>query len=252
LALGNDGFHEEDFELLARIEKGHFWFDSRNELITWALGRYFPAIKSFLEIGCGDGYVLSWIEREKPELSLTGSEVYESGLNLAERRLKKTELFQMDARKIPFSEEFDVVGAFDVLEHIQEDELVLSQMHQAVRKGGGILLSVPQHRFLWSDADKFSFHVRRYEALEMRKKVEKAGFQVVLSTSFVFFLLPAMMISRFLSKGKVQENGPKVELNLSPFLNCIFKWVLNLEILLIKWGVRLPLGGSLLLAARKI
>jgi SAM-dependent methyltransferase len=57
-------------------------------------------------------------------------------------------LFQMDARKIPFESEFDVIGAFDVLEHIEEDEKALAQIFHAVLPGGGLILTVPQHRFL--------------------------------------------------------------------------------------------------------
>jgi SAM-dependent methyltransferase len=252
LSLKNDGFDEDDFELLNKIEDGHFWFRSRNQLILWALRKYFPDAESFFEIGCGNGFVLSGVEKENPLLELYGSEIYESALANAEKRLKNARFFQMDARNIPFAEEFDVVGAFDVLEHIQDDEAVLAQMHQAVRKGGGILLSVPQHKFLWSDSDKFSFHVRRYEARELAEKVEKAGFQVVLTTSFVSLLLPFMLVSRWLSKGKIKETGPKVELEMNPALNILFKRVLDLERLFIKWGLRSPWGGSLLMAARKV
>lgn len=251
LASEIEGFHGDDFEILNRLEEGHFWFEARNELIGWALRTYFPHMRSFLEIGCGDGYVLEWLERKTLDLSLSGSEVFDSALDFAGRRLKKTSLFQMDARDIPFQEEFDVVGAFDVLEHIQDDEAVLAQMHQAVRKGGGILLSVPQHPFLWSDADKFSLHFRRYTARELAQKVERAGFEVVFSSSFVSLLLPLMVASRTLSGRKVTAEGAKVELQVHPALNRAFKWISALEISLIRWGVRWPLGGSLLLAARK-
>ena len=64
-----------------------------------------------------------------------------------------------------------MIGAFDVLEHIADDELVLSQMHQAVRKGGGIILTVPQHSFLWSEIDEYSRHVRRYSVSELKLKL---------------------------------------------------------------------------------
>src|SRR6266545_4042215 len=91
--------------------------------------------ENFLEIGCGTGFVLSGIRKAFPELILSGSEIFSEGLNLAAERLPGVELFQMDARRIPFQEEFDVIGAFDVLEHVKEDEEVLSQMYQATRKG---------------------------------------------------------------------------------------------------------------------
>jgi len=252
LSLKNDGFDEGDFDMLNQREDGHFWFQARNQLILWALRKYFPNILSFFEIGCGNGFVLSGVEKSNPKMKLYGSELYKTALSNAEKRLKNVSLFQMDARKIPFSEEFDIVGAFDVLEHIKEDESVLTQMHQVVKPGGGILLSVPQHKFLWSDSDKFSFHVRRYESKELIEKVEKAGFEVILSTSFVSFLLPFMFISRWLSKGKIKETGPKVELKINPVLNIVFKQILDLERLLIQCGLRFPMGGSLMIAARKV
>ena len=74
---------------------------------------------------------------------LWGREVFSAGLRLAADRLPGVDLFQMDARQIPFENEFDVIGAFDVLEHIRDDELVLSQMYRAVRQGGGYSSSRP-------------------------------------------------------------------------------------------------------------
>jgi SAM-dependent methyltransferase len=78
----------------------------------------------------------------------------------AAERVPGVELFQMDARRFPFLEEFDLIGAFDMLEHVKEDEEVLSQMYQATRKGGGILLTVPHHPFLWSASDYLARHER--------------------------------------------------------------------------------------------
>ena len=70
----------------------------------------------------------------------------------------------MDARNIPFRDEFDVIGAFDVLEHIDEDVAVIDEVRKALRPGGGFLMSVPQHPALWSQQDERAFHVRRYTA----------------------------------------------------------------------------------------
>jgi len=70
LAKGNTGFNEEHFAQLAEVEAGNFWFRSRNRLLIWALQRYFPRARSFLELGCGTGFVLSGIQRELLELSV--------------------------------------------------------------------------------------------------------------------------------------------------------------------------------------
>src|SRR4051812_14712241 len=129
LAEESEGFEAGYFAQLARLEAGNFWFRARNKLVVWALRSYFPEAKSFLEIGCGTGFVLSGIREARPEMELSGSEVFAAGLGFAAERLPTVKLFQMDARRIPFESEMDVIGAFDVLEHIKEDEEVLAQMH---------------------------------------------------------------------------------------------------------------------------
>ena len=137
LAAGNDCFWTGYFEKLFKVETSNFWFRSRNKLLRWALEKNFPQAESFFEIGCGTGYVLSGVQREFPKLRLYGSDIFNKGLSFAKQRLSDVSLFQMDARKIPFEKEFDVIGAFDVLEHIDEDGIVLQQMFQATKSGGG-------------------------------------------------------------------------------------------------------------------
>jgi len=175
LAHLNDGFPADGFDRLVRIEDGSFWFRSRNKLITWALGKYFPGARDFLEIGCGTGFVLRGIRQAFPGLQLSGAEIYSTGLVHAAQRLPGVDLFQMDARAMPFDDEYEVIGAFDVLEHILEDQQVLEQMFRAVKPGGGIILTVPQHRFLWSRIDDHSNHVRRYAASQLVGEVRQAS-----------------------------------------------------------------------------
>ena len=133
------GFKPEYFVRLADIEESNFWFCARNELIQWALRNYFPDAKSFFEVGCGTGFVLAGIHEKFARMRLAGSEIFADGLAIAKARLPNVELYQMDARRISFEREFDAVGAFDVLEHVIEDENVLAQMFNAVRFGGGLL-----------------------------------------------------------------------------------------------------------------
>ena len=116
----------ESFDHLPAAEERSFWFRSRNELIVWALRRYFPDARSLLEVGCGTGFVLGWHSRgASRSCALVGAELFAAGLDVAAKRVPDAELLQMDARRIPFRNEFDVVGAFDVLEHIDEDEQAL-------------------------------------------------------------------------------------------------------------------------------
>ncbi len=245
----DEGVPADSFERLIHLEGRNFWFRSRNHIILWAFRKYFPKAASFFEIGCGNGFVLRAFEQGLPGIRLTGSELHVQGLSFTRKRLEKADLYQMDAKSLPFQEEFDAAGAFDVVEHIVEDERVLAQMYGVVVSGGGILLTVPQHPFLWSYGDEFSLHVRRYTAKELKQKVERAGFRVLDSISFVSFLLPLMVLSRL--REKKENYDPKRELQLNPMLNFIFEKILSFERALIRLGLRFPWGGSLLLVARK-
>jgi SAM-dependent methyltransferase len=251
LAEKSEGFAANRFAPLAEKEAGNFWFRSRNRLLVWALQRYFPEAENFMEIGCGTGFVLSGIRRALPELALCGSEIFTEGLTFAAERLPGIELFQMDARRIPFREEFDVIGAFDVLEHIEEDETVLLQMFQATNPGGGIILTVPQHHFLWSVVDDYSFHKRRYTRKELVKKLRRAGFKIVRVTSFVSLILPFMMLSRLKSQRSKDDFDPLAELEIGHHLNLALEKIMGVERSLIEGGVSFPAGGSLLAIAMR-
>jgi 2-polyprenyl-3-methyl-5-hydroxy-6-metoxy-1,4-benzoquinol methylase len=73
-------------------------------------------------------------------------------------------------RAVPSAETFDVIGEFDVLEHIEDEKAVLMAMHRALRPGGDIALTVPQHPRLWSGTDEAAHHKRRYERGELEKR----------------------------------------------------------------------------------
>jgi SAM-dependent methyltransferase len=250
-ANGGGGFKPEYFSELSRLEAENFWFRARNELIIWALRTYKPDASTFLEVGCGTGFVLSGIARACPKLALSGSEIFLAGLSHAAERVPSAHFMQMDARRVPFVDEFDAIGAFDVLEHIEEDETVLAQLHCAIKPGGVLLLTVPQHPWLWSASDEYACHVRRYKRAEIEQKVLTAGFEILRSTSFVTSLLPAMMLSRVLQKRKTKDFDPASELKINAVLNKVFYGLLMLDIVGIKIGLSYPLGGSRLIVARK-
>lgn len=248
----NAGFRDDHFNELIELEARNFWFRARNRLIVWALLHYFPNKENLLEVGCGTGFVLNGIASAFPKMKLSGSEISSVGLAYAAKRLQNADLFQMDARSIPFCNEFDVIAAFDVLEHIEEDETVLAQMYQAIRIDGGLMITVPQHKFLWSRVDEHACHVRRYAARDLVRKVKAAGFEIVRKTSFVSLLLPLMMASRSLQRGENPNYDPLAELRISDLPNNVFERIMAIERWAIRLGFCFPVGGSLLLIAKKV
>jgi SAM-dependent methyltransferase len=243
------GFDPEFFKPLAGVEERSFWFQARNRLIVSTIRRRFPEATSFLEIGSGSGVVLAALRKQFPSLRLVGGELYEEGLAIARRRVPDVELFALDARALEYENEFDVVGAFDVLEHIDEDEQVLARMARAARPGGGIFVLVPQHPRLWSKHDELVEHRRRYTRKDLVAKVERTGIEVLETTSFVTSLLPVMAVSRFVDRLR-KRTDPIANLEPGP-LNAVFERMLDGERKLIEHGISLPFGGSLMLVGRK-
>jgi SAM-dependent methyltransferase len=250
------GFDPGLFNTLARHEETSFWFANRARLITFLLRKFFPHTKSFLEIGCGTGSVLVALRLAFPRLTLAGSELLPRGLEFARKRLDSDVLLlQMDARSIPASEEFDVIGAFDVLEHIKEDEQVMAQIHAALKPGGGTIIAVPQHPWLWSPADESACHQRRYARGELERKLQRAGFRILHSTSFNALLLPLMIASRFTMRAQAHSGArlePLSELQMPDWLNRVLSAILQSEIALTMAGLRWPIGGSRMAVGQRV
>jgi SAM-dependent methyltransferase len=246
------GMNPDSFAALYASERGNFWFEPRNRLIVGLLDKYFPAAQSFMEVGCGTGFVLSGIAGSRKWERLYGSELHEEGLAFARTRLNGTaELIQMDARSIPEQySNMDAIGAFDVIEHIEEDEAVLRGIHRALKPGGGLIVTVPQHQWLWSSVDEISHHVRRYSAKELHSRIQTAGFQLLFSGSYTFTLLPAMIASRF-NKQSDKAATSKTEFSLPAPVNNLFRRILDIEVSATLAGFRFPCGGSRVIVAKK-
>lgn len=244
------GYDPENFAKLADIEVGNFWFESRNRLIAWAVQAYFPAARDVLEIGCGTGFVLAALDRALPAASITGGEVFMESLRIAATRVPRAALYQMDARQIPFRSHFDLVGAFDVLEHIDEDDAALRQVRMALQPGGGLIVTVPQHPQLWSRQDDLALHVRRYTQSQLRSKLARAGLEVLRMTSFVSLLIPAMVLQRRWGSRRGANDAVEA-VAMRRGVDALLGVVMRAERSLIERGVGLPIGGSLLAVARR-
>jgi SAM-dependent methyltransferase len=187
---------------------------------------------------------------------IVGSELHPRGLEIARLRLsdERAEWIQMDARAIPAFEEFDLIGAYDVIEHIEEDETVLRQAHDSLRPGGGIIITVPQHPWLWSATDVVSHHVRRYRRGELESKLRAADFEILASSSFTSVLLLPMIVARILTRTRSSSPSKLInehEARPGPAANWLLMLLLDLEVSATLHDIRWPAGGSRVVVARK-
>jgi SAM-dependent methyltransferase len=251
------GYDPSFFDRLAEVEDRHFWFRARNELILGMARRMSLRLEPcefVLEIGCGTGNVLRVLEAAFPHSKLVGLELWREGLKHARTR-SRAHLVAADIRNSPFRKQFDMVGMFDVLEHIAEDQATLGLVHNALRPGGKLLLTVPAHQWLWSYFDEAACHCRRYSAGGLRHKLETAGFRVEFISQFMACLLPIVWVYRKLNGFKRNaasaQDRSSQEFRLLPVVNSVLTWLLSLEAKWIYRGHSVPLGTSLVVVARK-
>jgi len=250
------------FEPLANAEDRHFWFKSRNQLIRIFLIRLQDRITKtdqILEAGCGTGNVLRSIMGVFPTGSVIGMDLYHQGLVYAKSRVS-CPLLQGDMHNPPFGTQFALVGLFDVMEHLEDDNLVLRDLNRMISDEGYLLLTVPAFSSLWSYFDVAGHHVRRYQKTDLNRKLELAGFRVIHLSYFMGILFPVVWLRRKISKKhlSINQNQGQIfqstvdELRIIPVLNDILGWILSWENQLIKIGIPLPFGTSLIAVAQKI
>jgi SAM-dependent methyltransferase len=256
--LAHDGaeYPLEGFDVTAEVEARSFWVRARNRILRDVFDRFLDHSRTndVLDIGCGIGGVVRELSA-LPHVRLTGSEIYLHGLRYARSKVPNVEFIQLDATDIPFRGDFDGIGAFDVLEHIDADVRVMEQVYQALRPGGLFVVTVPQYPWMWSRLDELVHHKRRYTRSGVAGKLTAAGFAIEYATSFVTALFPFMVASRVLGRLRKPAGDEKQqfasEVTLPALVNRLFDLVMRVEELALRRRISLPFGGSLLVVARR-
>lgn len=210
--------------------------------------------KSFLEVGCGTGYVLSMLDRMG--FTMTGLDMHEMALRFAKRRTKATLVCStLDKHKAGVL--YDAIGAFDVMEHVDNDREFLAQCYTLLSPGGKIFLTVPADMGLWTDIDRISGHKRRYTRSSLFSLLTGSGFTVIDIRYFGFFqYIPYFLAKKMISRGIESKNKNEIDLIKEiltpphPIIHAFFMFIFRLEELLAQ-VVPLPFGTSLIIVATK-
>ncbi len=237
---------------IRRREADHWWYVGRQRILfDWtrrAVAR--RTAPRLLDVGCGTGFNLEGL-RALGVAGAVGLDVSAEALAYCQARGLRR-LVRADGALLPFADSsFDVVLAFDLLEHLKDDESALERIAGVLRPGGALIVFTPAYRFLWSLQDEVSHHVRRYTAGELGRKLTGAGFEIVKLSYANTLLFPAVWAGRLALRWR-RRSAPEHELDLHPawsnrLLGRVFAW----ESRLLR-HVNLPFGVSLLsLAVRR-
>jgi len=248
------GFNPRSFELLSRVEDEQFWFVSRRAVILDGLRRCVPDLteRPLYDVGCGPGGLLAYLAAQGVPIA-GACDAYVEGLVLAQRRLSVPFAHVDKDRPPPLAPGQKMLGMFDVLEHLDDDEGTLRWAAGVLEPGGILVATVPAHPFLFDEADVLAFHRRRYRRRELDERLRRAGFEVRLLTHFMAPLVPMLMLSRSvgrLLRGRSFATHRQSELGVVPVLNSVLRGVLALERRALRL-VRPPFGTSLLAVAAR-
>lgn len=240
----------EQLQEMYELENEYWWFIGRRRIVRRLVKRYAPeGDLRILDAGCGTGGTLEALDGLG---ELCGCDIAQEALGLARQRGIER-LRQCSVTDMPFDDaSFDVVVSCDVLEHVPDDERAAREMARVLRPGGLMVVTAPAHMWLWSDHDEALSHQRRYRPAQLRALLEEAGVRIEKMTQAVMIALPAGLVYRTILGLLRREGQPKTSLVRLPGpLNQVLVWLLDIENALIRY-VSLPLGTSLVLAARKL
>ncbi|MGK4584665.1 class I SAM-dependent methyltransferase [Kitasatospora sp. HPMI-4] len=194
---------------MTEVEDRHWWFREKRNLLARELRRLGPAGRA-LDIGAAGGGN-SRVLLEHGWTTVAG-DLSETAVAIA--RARGLDAVRADARELPWQEStFDLVTAFEVLEHIDEDDRAAAEILRVLRPGGTALFTVPADMRLWSAHDEAVNHVRRYSRAGLARLVEGAGFAIDRLWSWNVLLRPVVARHRRHSTGSDLDAAPPALVN---------------------------------------
>lgn len=247
-----------DFQELYDLEETYWWFVGRRQLVRQLLERYVAGPEArVLDAGCGTGGTMKELAGGTASVAgggarLCGCDCSPHALSFCRQR-GFTDLAAGDLLALPYADDsFRAVISCDVLEHLSDDRTGLAEMTRVLQPDGKLIITVPAHRFLWSEHDEALAHRRRYSARELRDKLKEAGLEVVkLSPVVVAAFAPILMFRMAQRLRPKLPDEPRTDLRVLPrWLNNLLIGSLKLENWLIRY-INLPVGTSLVAVATK-
>ncbi|MEM7306015.1 MAG: class I SAM-dependent methyltransferase [Planctomycetota bacterium] len=244
------------YDEMRALEDHHWWFRGKRRmlkpLISAAVER---GDVTLLDVGCGTGANLNHVESTFPAVSTLGLDFDDGALHYCRGRRIGAGLLRGDGTRLPVRDgSLDCITALDIIEHFDDDEALIAELHRALRPGGELVASVPAYPWLWSPHDDFLHHKRRYRTGELQRKLAAAGFEIVGSHGFNFLLLPPIALVRFLKGRKAKSSGAEADgtdfFELPRPLNALMAGLFWIEDAITR-VVPVPFGVSLLVRAKK-
>ena len=240
-----------EYARMAEREQTYWWHIGRFRIMESYLGLATRGVDKkktkILNIGCGTGGTIKVLEQfgtvENVDVSVD-----------AIKLMKKAgySVTKVDGIKLPYkNNSFDIVGAFDVLEHIDNDVDALKEWQRVLKPGGKVVLTVPAYSWLWSEHDTSLHHHRRHTRKGVKQRSVEAQLVPKKISYAIVFSLPLVVGFRWLNKllGR-KTDGETSYVNVPEWVNSIFSNLLFIEAWFHKY-IMFPFGTSVVAILEK-
>ena len=201
------------YQQMAELDQCHWWYRARRQVLAALIRRTAtpPADARLLEIGCGTGHNLSMLGQFGHVDAL---ELDEEARLLAEQRLGRRVMSAPlpELAEVP-DHAYDLVGAFDVIEHIDDHGAAVESIATRLKRGGKLVMTVPAHPWMWSAHDVVNHHKRRYSKRALRQLIESSPLELEAIGYFNSLLFPVAVAERVSSRLRGKDDA---DLKLPP------------------------------------
>lgn len=245
-------FPNDAWDVLFRLEDRSFWFQHRNNCIVSLVQKY-TGQDLFLDVGGGNGVVTKAMEDGGIPSVLV--EPARAGAENARLRNVSNVVCAALSDLAKLKGKIPAIGAFDVIEHIKDDQSFVAEVNQLLMDEGLFYVTVPAYQFLWSDDDSIGGHHRRYSLMKIIGLLERNNFNIVYSTYLFSILVFPLFVSRTIGSrfgfhktnaNPLKEHSERTGM-AGRLLNAVWRWerkrIQNLK--------SMPFGTSCLVVAKK-
>lgn len=234
---------KEELEQMNEMEEKYWWHEGRRFVLSKMLQKCYSKSSDpllILDFGCGTGGNFKFLSKFGKVYGVDSSKDA-----IAYCRSKDQSVKLISGQDIPFQRDsVDIVTAFDVLEHIDDDCAIIREYHRVLKAKKNVIVTVPAYKFLWSDHDEILGHCRRYTLKELCNKFEKNGFKTVKSSYFITSFFPLILVYRAYRIVFSKHLNKKTSyVKLPKSLNNFFTLIIRVEAFLLN-RINFPFGCS--------
>lgn len=177
----NESVEESRFLNSLEIQKRLAYAKNYNDWLFRQIERY--ALNRILEVGCAVGNFTKKIINRDCVCAIDVEDGYIRTIkntfkDSANFKAFKYDISSAEVRELK-QEKFDTIVCFNVLEHIDKDDIALDNMYHLLEKGGHLCLIVPAFQLIFGEMDATDNHYRRYTKRLIMEKIGRAGFNIV-------------------------------------------------------------------------